>query len=421
MNVFFRDFSMDIVKWRARIVMGDGNMACFAVEEAFQAHKLTANILAFHVEYVQKKDLEKKNDPLPTKEPTQLKWDSCGIWSIGSIAKIKVQGPARHCLAAAIWSQRDDNGGTSMGFVQRSYKRVRPSCGMLGKTDWPSLNEDIHATCMRWRETIAKTEALGTGDNKYRIAPDFLVREYIQYRKGFTSLDYEPRACESDGLDYDWPWITRSRELMCDPAKADPRANIWSKGGHWSPKVVINFHLRARDRGDKGIERMRIARIKKQRWLDTGVWPWYIPSDREAHHWSKLKVGLDIQGGECDGLVWRHARGDWLQYGGERAKEQLEEYERPWITANGQQAHDDALKNTEKAYQDSLERGETSQTLAEHHRLEGIRIEADKVTAEQESKPEGRSGEWHDSKRQRWRDTSWSSGGGRWHDRKRRR
>jgi hypothetical protein len=84
-------------------------------------------------------------------------------------------------------------------------------------------------------------------------------------------------------------------------------------------------------------------------------------------------------------------------------------------------------KNSEKAYQDSLARGETSQTLAEYHRLEGIRIEADKVKARaekvaaQESKPEGRSGEWHDSKRQRWRDTSWSSGGGRWHDRKRRR
>ena len=110
-----------------------------------------------------------------------------------------------------------------------------------------------------------------------------------------------------------------------------------------------------------------------------------------------------------------------MQSGGERAEEQLEEYDRPWITANGQKANDDALKNTEKAYRDSLARGETSQTLAEHHRLEGIRIEADKVTAEQESKPEGRSGEWHDSKRRRWRDESWSSGGGKWHDRKRRR
>ena len=88
------------------------------------------------------------------------------------------------------------------------------------------------------------------------------------------------------------------------------------------------------------------------------------------------------------------------------------------------------MKNIEKAYQDSLARGETSQTLSEFAKRRATEIAAEKVAAKkvaaekvaaQESKPEGRSGEWQDSKRQRWRDTSWSSGGGRWHDHKRRR
>ena len=32
MNVFFRAFAKDIIKWKARIVMGDANMGCYAVE-----------------------------------------------------------------------------------------------------------------------------------------------------------------------------------------------------------------------------------------------------------------------------------------------------------------------------------------------------------------------------------------------------
>jgi hypothetical protein len=84
--------------------MGDGNMACYAVEDAFAQRKLSANILAFHAEYVREMDLTDQNN----KDERQLKWDSCGIWSSGPIGAIKMQGPAKHCLAAAIWPQRDD-------------------------------------------------------------------------------------------------------------------------------------------------------------------------------------------------------------------------------------------------------------------------------------------------------------------------
>ena len=153
-NAFFRDISVAIIKWQARIAMGNGAMACYAVEEAFAAHKLTANLLAFHAEYVQEKDFAW----LDVKDPRALKWDTCGIWSFGPFAQreigaIKMQGPAKHCLAAAIWPQRDDDlasASSPMGFAPRCYKRVTPTWAMLGLDWWPHLTEEIFATCMRW-------------------------------------------------------------------------------------------------------------------------------------------------------------------------------------------------------------------------------------------------------------------------------
>ena len=128
-----------------------------------------------------------------------------------------------------------------MGYVERCYKRVKPTCMMLGKDDWPNLNEEIFATCKRWRETIASGDARGPKGDKYRCASESLMREYIEYRKSVPSMDVKPRACESGAVDANWPCITRSREFMSDGEKADPRANQWSKGGNWTLMVVLNF------------------------------------------------------------------------------------------------------------------------------------------------------------------------------------
>ena len=38
--------------------MGNANMVCYAVENALKHHKLTANLLAFHAEYVQQRDID---------------------------------------------------------------------------------------------------------------------------------------------------------------------------------------------------------------------------------------------------------------------------------------------------------------------------------------------------------------------------
>ena len=94
--------------------------------------------MAFHAEYVQKKDLVDKHN----KDERQLKWDSCGIWSIGPIAAIRLQCPAKRCLAAAIWPQRDDDKGTDMGLVPRSYKRVTPAgVGQMAALDAEDLRD----------------------------------------------------------------------------------------------------------------------------------------------------------------------------------------------------------------------------------------------------------------------------------------
>ena len=108
-------------------------------------------------------------------------------------------------------------------------------------------------------------------------------------------------------------------------------------------KAVINFGKPGRDRGVEGNKNQAVARYKKRLWMESGNWPWWIASDTEAHHWSAKVVGNDVQGGQCDGLSWRHARGKWLQSGHANAQEQLEKYEVPWIRANGEQAIADAL------------------------------------------------------------------------------
>ena len=423
MNLFMRNFAMDVIKWRARIVMGDGNMACYAIEDAFAYHGLVANTLAFHTEYVREKDLHE----LTSKDPRQLKWDSCAIWSIGPITKIFLQGPAKHCLAAALWPQRVDGKGTTRGCPAKSYKRVVPTHLILGLTHWPHLTEEIYETCKRWREQIAKEPARDCETGAYRVAPAALIDEYVKLRKSIPSLRPEPRDRKGvpEAVDTNWPSITQSREFVSDWAKADPHANMWSKGGHFGLKVILNFDKTGRDYGTQGKKRLRVGGQKKDQWMQTNVWPWWIESETEAHHWSAKVVGRDLQGGQCDGLFWRHARAEWLQSGKPDAAEKLEEYDMPWIAAYGAQAMADALRDTEEAYQQSLARGDTLQSLTEAAKRDGAVIAAKKAAAiaakkaaEQAEGRRARDGREDDKKRRRpnawsggtWSDRSWGSG-----------
>ena len=294
MNAFFHDFGKDIIRWRARIVMGDASMGCHAVEDVLAYQGLSASLLAFHAEYVQPKDvIDKPNTCL-----RQLTYDSCAIWSIGPIENITRHGPAKHCLTAALWPQRVDGRGTFMGCVQKSYRRVVPHSEMTGKHKWPHLTEDIFQTCQRWKARIAQSEVRGGDkeDDQYREAPADLIREYVKFRKSVPSIEVDPREGERlvpYAVDTRWPCIKRSWELMSDWRKADPHANQWSKGGHWVLKVVLTFENPARDRGEQGRKRMAIVKDKKEQWMDWDVWPWWIESDTEAHHWSAKIVGLD--------------------------------------------------------------------------------------------------------------------------------
>ena len=137
---------LDFIKWHVRIAMGNANMVCYAVEDALKHHKFTANFLAFHAEYVQQRDIDEAYAGATTLN--QLKWDSCCIWSIGPIKTITLQGPAKDCLAAAVWPQRDDGRGSAMGYLQTSYKRVKPTHMMLGLEGWPDLNNEVWEQCV---------------------------------------------------------------------------------------------------------------------------------------------------------------------------------------------------------------------------------------------------------------------------------
>ena len=117
-------------------------------------------------------------------------------------------------------------------------------------------------------------------------------------------------------------------------------------------KVILNFFLKGRDRGVKGMERLAIGKKKKAQWMETGVWPWWISSHTEAHHWSAKVVGRDIHGGQCDGLFWRHSRGEWLESG-----------------------------DPEAAYQASVAKGETLKPLTEESERRRAELAARKEDA----------------------------------------
>ena len=257
------------------------------------------------------------------------------------------------------------------------------------------MTDDVFDTCRRWRNEIALSEVQGVRPNQFRAPSAPLIREYLEYRAGFQSLDITPRVCGSGSKDAVCPCITRSREFMSDWQKADPRGDQCSKGGHWPLKVIIDLEETGRDRGEKGKERLRVQRQKKNQWMLTNVWPWWIGSDTEAHHWSAQHKGRDVQGGQCDGLFWRHSRGEWLESGDPRAQEKLEAYELPWIEACGVQAMTDALRDTEDAYQASLSRGNTLKSLTEEAERKGAELAARKEEARRGS------GQGEGSKRRR--------------------
>ena len=64
-NTLMRDFPVDCAHHEVRIVMGDVNMACYAVEEGFAHPRLSDNMLAFHAKYVN--EAERKTEQCGTK------------------------------------------------------------------------------------------------------------------------------------------------------------------------------------------------------------------------------------------------------------------------------------------------------------------------------------------------------------------
>ena len=77
-------------------------------------------------------------------------------------------------------------------------------------------------------------------------------------------------------------------------------------------------------------------------------------------------------------MFWRNSRGEWLQFGDPRAEEKLKESDTPWIKANGEQAMANALRDTEDAYQASIAKEDTLQSLTEVAKRYGEELAAQK-------------------------------------------
>ena len=379
--MFMTEFTAKCAEHRVRIAMGDGNMACYSLEELFAEHKLNANLVAFHAEYFHERDKE-----YTSKKERELKWDSCGIWILGPILQIKLQGWRRHALAGSVWPQRriytdklGYEGRSAMGYVAQSYVPKMPIAEEIDRgREWPSMDDEVFEKCKRWRNDIDKSLVLGESPQRYQAATPALMREYLDFRRLVPTVDrvVSPRGGGSDWQDGHWPLIQRSRETMSDWTKADPFGALWSKGGHFVLKVIVNYTATGRDRGTQGREHLRVKSKKKNIWMQTNIWPWWIESESEAHHWSAQTVNRDVQGGQCNGLFWRHSRHEWLTSGGPDAEAELEKYEWAWVKAHGHQAQRDALTDTQEAFEQSLGRGENLASLTAEADLKGADLAA---------------------------------------------
>ena len=226
------------------------------VEETLKFHKLAANLLAWHAEFPSKKELEqevqeRKIDPGdPRSNISDLKFDSNGIWSIGPIGRITVQGPARHALAASIWPMSTETGATSCGFLSGAYKRVQPTPSSLGMTTgrderdsgvvWPSITLRFKESCEKFRARMLKSPPSG----KVIKADSDLTKKVSDFKRNLPTIDQSPLCPKEDFADVRWPKIARSAEFLSDWQKADPHGNQWRKGGHFPPQnpAVLRKH-----------------------------------------------------------------------------------------------------------------------------------------------------------------------------------
>ena len=128
-------------------------------------------------------------------------------------------------------------------------------------------------------------------------------------------------------------------------------------------------------------------------WMQTHNWPWWVPCHTERHHWVAHKEGNDAQGGQCDGLWWRHARDEWLSgpwacsdrpQSYAAREEALDAYEAPWKNEYGEGAFEEALRATEPAYQESVFQGNTIASMWEASEVKRLEIEEDRRHRQEE-------------------------------------
>ena len=398
-----------------RLAAGDGNMANYALEAEFCQRGVQCNLLAWHAEF-ESFTLNFDN--------TALKYDSCSILAFGPMKEIIQQGPASHALAASVWPNAVRGEGTSCGFKAQSYHLVQPSAGNLGYSrtstrpaiaeaaasgpaiageegggaaapashtrtrrkgpvsadveagEWPFVNEELFEVCSMFYDILNLGGGSMDADNRER---------YVNARSMLPHLFVEPRLWKQKT---ELAVILRSREVLADYQKADPRGNQWARGGHFPLTVALNMGAHnQRDWSDKGEQQRRIKQRKKHTWLASGTWPWWIPcGSTEKHHWVQSVKGNEVLGGQSDGLFWRYSREEFLEddsWGTRQDRASaLVEYEHAWVSANSLEAHDAALASTENAYQKAKENGVTLASLSE---------EADRV-AEQLGKGGGKRG-----------------------------
>ena len=275
----FRDA---IIRYKARFLVGDGNMAAYKLVPYLRACGIEAHLLDCHVELISATQLGRPstNKKEPT-NPNELMYDSCVIIAIGGVQyRPKTLYPECHLRMGALVPCMENKNNTR-GYSKSSYL---PGSEFPFAYAPPELIAEIRKM---ESEKVALMETRPRHQDRM-FSKDAEKKENITYA--------DPYMHETS----DWPLLPDIKGVMAKPWLWDPTGRQWSSNAHWPLYVSIGSDRgRAEEpnrmRNLKPAPRMKIALHQAQ----NGAIEW------EIYEIILAEAMAEKYGARSDGLSWR--------------------------------------------------------------------------------------------------------------------
>ena len=274
----FRDA---IIRYKARFLVGDGNMAAYKLVPYLRACGIEAHLLDCHVELISATQLAKPStDKRGPTDPNELLYDSCVIIAIGGLRyRPKTLLPECHMRMGAMVPCLE-NKNNSRGFPTNHY--------LTGSEfDFTSAPAELIAE-------IRQIES--------NRASHYRKRTHHQERMFSAEEDRETNHTVADpSMQHtaNWPLLPDLKGFMARPWLWDPTGRQWSSSAHWPLYVSVGSD-RGRtpqanlQRNNKPEARMAIALDRARN--DLVEWNTYEVIVAEAME--------EKHGPRSDGITW---------------------------------------------------------------------------------------------------------------------